>query len=141
MGLDFTEGNAGFSLEDIARRNRGYIEDVRNGVMVERERDDGQEDAKRAEERPEPPLTPVSGTDVSETSDAGKTVQTAPAKPSASDAKPKRGRRRGPARETHAITVPAELWQEWVEMAERNDTNVSFMIEDVMRRKGRKLYG
>ncbi|ACV23069.1 Uncharacterised protein [Slackia heliotrinireducens] len=84
----------------------------------------------------QPPSTPVSGTDGPAEGDGGTATEGA----SAETAKPRRGRRRGPARETHAITVPAGLWQEWVEMAERHDTNVSFMIEDVMRRKGRKLY-
>lgn len=84
----------------------------------------------------QPLSTPVSGTSDSTEGDGGTAIEEA----SAETVKPRRGRRRGPARETHAITVPAEIWREWVDMAERHDTNVSFMIEDVMRRKGRKLY-
>ena len=58
----------------------------------------------------------------------------------ADDVNPRRGRPRGPARKTHSITMPDDVWTEMSTAAVDNETNISALLEELWIKKGRRHY-
>lgn len=58
----------------------------------------------------------------------------------ADDVNPRRGRPRGPARKTHSITMPDDIWTEMANAAVDNETNISALLEELWIKKGRRHY-